>query len=176
MRMQKDFESNVADLEHWLREAEQAEHDALKDSFGMLIGGSFDEFEGLWDSYPRLKALAKQGWDVAGKLDLTLKTAEKRDDVLQQIAFMREIMLEIHQGLADEGLEAVIDARAATLGKFAVDYSYHMTRWGLARSQISAISDNLDSPNGALEAQKRIQILQEELMHEQQRRRQAASS
>ena len=45
-----------------------------------------------------------------------------------------------------------------------------------ARNQILAISDNLDKPNGALEAQKAIKKLQEELIHEQERRRAGAAS
>ena len=52
------------------------------------------------------------------------------------------------------------------LAAFLVDYSYEATRWTLARRQINAIVDNLDKPNGMLEAQKKLREIHEDLIKE----------
>lgn len=178
VRMKTDFDANTADLGEWLKEAEQAEVDALKDSFGLLVGGSLKRFEGVWENYPRLKAIAENGLDYAGKLDLAIKTSQDPAKIEYQLEIAREMMMDAHKAFVDEGVEALSESgpNALALTKFIVDYGYHMTRWGIARNQILAISDNLDKPNGALEAQKAIKKLQEELIHEQERRRAGAAS
>jgi len=173
VRMQSDFESKTADLNEWLKEAEQAEVDALKDSFGLLVGGAMKRFEGVWENYPRLKAIADNGLDYAGKLDLAIKTSQDPQNVQHQLEIAREMMMDAHKALVQEGMAGLSESgpHAAAFAKFLVDYSYHMTRWGIARNQINAISDNLGKPNGALEAQKAIKVLQEELISERDRRR-----
>lgn len=171
-RMKADFENDTGDLKDWLAESQKAEDDALKDSFGLLVGGSLDRFADTWDAYPRLKTIAKDGWDLAGKLDFSLKIAKNPTDATLHRELLRDKMMEAYQLLVDEGSEAVSEQgpKAVALAKFMVDYSYHVTRWGLARNQIHAINDNLDGPNGRLEAQLAIKKLQEDLIAEQQRR------
>lgn len=81
-------------------------------------------------------------------------------------------MIDTYKLLAEMGSDLATEAggKVIDLGKFMVDYSYHMTRWNLARLQLNAISDNLDGPNGKLAAQLAIKELQEDLIEEQKRR------
>lgn len=171
-RMQADFTNDTRDLNDWLKESQQAEDDALKDSFGLLIGGSLDKFADTWAAYPRLKAIASDGWEIAGKLEQAIKMADNPLDISHYREQLRDKMMESYKILVESGSEAVSEQgpKAIALAKFVVDYSYHMTRWGLARNQIHAISDNLDGPNGKLEAQLAIKELQEDLFAERERR------
>lgn len=175
-RMKADFENDTGDLGDWLKEAQQAEDDALKDSFGLLVGGSLDRFADTWDQFPRLKAIAKDGLGLAGKVDQAIKMAEDPTAIAHHRELMRDKMMEAYKIMVEEGREVLSEQgpKAVELMKFMVDYSYHMTRWGLARNQINAIVDNLDGPNGRLEAQLAIKELQEDLMAERERRQASA--
>lgn len=172
VRMKADFQNDVLDLEAWLKEAQTAEDDALKDSFGLLVGGSLDKYEELWEQYPRLKMIAKEGWDLAGKLEQAIKAGENPTDIEIYRGLLRDKMISTYKLLAEMGSDLASEAggKVIDLGKFMIDYNYHAARWGLARNQIVAISKNLDAPNGKLEAQLAIKELQEDLIEEQERR------
>jgi hypothetical protein len=172
VKMQADFVDDTGDLKDWLKEAQTAEDDALKDSFGLLVGGSLDKYADTWAKFPRLKAIASDGLDYAGKLDQLIKMGSNPMDIAHHRELVRDKMIEFHKELVESGVETVSEqgTKVVSLIKFGFDYSYHMTRWGLALNQIHAISDNLDKPNGKLQAQLAIKELQEDLFAEKGRR------
>ena len=63
---------------------------------------------------------------------------------------------------------------AVTLANYLVNYSYQATRWEVSRQQIKMIGNNLDSPQGKLQAQKSIKVFYEKLIQERNRRRTAS--
>ncbi|MEQ8664192.1 MAG: hypothetical protein RIC16_00560 [Rhodospirillales bacterium] len=170
-RMQSQFAASGGDIKGWLIEAEEAEFDALKDSFGLLLGGSLERFE-VWRQYPRLASLAKEGWSLAGKIEGLIEAGADPADIANHRELMRDKMLAAYELLHEQGRALAYNTTSKSIefGRFLVDYSYHVTRWTLARHQINTINDNLGNPNGQLQAQRALSQLQEDLIAEKKRR------
>jgi len=179
VRMQKDFEKGSNELQSWLIESQQAENEAIMAAFNAMLGGSLKNWETSWKAYPKLKLIAENGLRYLGLekpvstvMDATA-TEQAKTDAEQELA--RAYMLELYEQLKNFDDELISDGGppAAAFASFIVDYGYQVGRWALARQQINIINENLDKPNGTLEAQKAISKLQEELIAERKRRQSA---
>ncbi len=171
--MGEDFRADSAALQAWYEDSRQAEEDALKASFTLLMGVALDEkFDGVWKNLPKMKTLAKNGMRIISfegpvrKLSEDVLNPDANREMLA--AYMGELTGQLHD--FDAELVSTAGARTVGLASFFIDYTYQAAKWSVSRDQILMITNNLDKPNGKLEAQKSLSRLQEDLYEERARR------
>ena len=168
-RMQQDFAGDAAAMDEWLAVAEEAEHEALKHSFDLLLGGTIS-------LYLEDKAQLKSLYEIAKTGKLLLKASEEAvvaGDREANLRLARDAMLQLYKNLRtfDKKLVSAGGSKAAKLASFMASYSYEVARWALAYENIRSISDNLGGVGGKLKAQLAVKSLYEDLIQERNRRR-----
>lgn len=175
-RMKSDFLAEPQALEKHLQESQAAEREALMACFQTLLSGSIKKWEGQWDKYPKAKQLAEQGLRYLSYEQPVKDWLNDPTDLQTHLELSRNHLLELYDLIKTLDPEAITDAGlpAAALASFAVDYSYQVSRWAVAREQIRILTENLDKPNGKLDAQQAIGRLYEDMIQERNRRQAAA--
>lgn len=170
-RMQEDFDNDSASMDEWLEVAEDAEREALKASFDLLLAGTMSA---LLENQERMKALYEMA--KTGKLFLKGSAAADAAESEAQLKLARDAMLQLYENvrILSKELASDMGANAAELASFTVSYSYEVARWALAYENIQSISDNLGQPDGKLKAQLAVKRLYEDLIDERNRRLAAA--
>ena len=170
-QMKEDFLGKTGELESLLDETKDSEKQAIKASLDLLTSGLIEEMPETTPFSKDLKLVA----DRANKLKGHHEALKKQSDL--EIA--RSVMLDAYDTLAEHSDAFTKDggklvtkkgAAVASLASFAVDYSYEVMRWAVARNQMQLIIDNLDKPNGKLEAQQALKRLYEDLVEEKKLR------
>ncbi len=180
--MRDGFLGDVKDLRHWVRESQDAQREALKESLSLLVGALKSK---LGD---KIKGASPENSQQSEKLRAAAEQLY-RDLVKNAGDYAgsprdRESKLKAAQALLESGYGFLSEAgkkisangpQAVTLANYLVNYTYQAARWQVSHKQINNIIDHLDQPNGKLAAQKSLSQFIEKLVQERQRRKAAAS-
>lgn len=170
-KMSKDLLGKSAKLEELLDETKDAEKQAVNVSLGLLTSGVISKLPEGTELERNMKFIL----DRANKLQGHHETLKTQSD----LEMGRSVLLDAYDTLAEhsgaftqsgESVASKARAKYAALGSFAVDYSYQVMRWAVARNELQIIIDNLDKPGGELDAQKALGRFYEDLVQERKRR------
>ena len=161
-RMEKDFEGAKASLREHAEEAKKAEEDALISALDLLTSGGLGLFPKNSPNARTLHFILDRGKTTASQL------AALNKPPLEKVRSVMLDAIELFGNLPPEAIQRITGS--AALASFVADYGVSAARWGVAWSQTQAIVDNLDAPNGMLDAQKALSRLQEDLIRERKRR------
>ena len=171
VQMKKEFLGKAGKLEHLLAETQKCEREAVSVSLDLLTAGLIDALPAKTPVEKDMKLVI----DRANKLRVHHKALKTGSDV----EIGRSVMLDAYDTLADHAEKFIsksgkyitkTGARSASLAAFAFDYSYQVMNWAVSRNQMQMIIDNMDRPNGELDAQKALSRLYEDLVEEKTRR------
>lgn len=186
-QMQGEFTQNVEAIKAWVREAQDAEETALKESFKLIAGASLKIKNFDADKLKKIKSLSEKGLKVLdygetaqnyaaapSSRQANLEAAHLYLKTLHNIlksdpaALTQEPLITAHT----EGFMKNADVLDITgLAGFIADYGYEAARWAVSYNQINSIIEGIDNPEGQLKAQMALKSYHEDLIHEKNRRK-----
>jgi len=125
-----------------------------------------------------MQGLAKNAMRAAGiigpvgKLSKDIMDPDANREALA--AYMGELTNQLQN--FDEKLMSKAGGNVIGLANFFIEYTYQAAKWSVSRDQILMITNNLDKPNGRLDAQRALSRLQVDLFEERARRLAASNA
>lgn len=183
-RLKQDLQKDSNAMDDLLKEAEQAELDALLAGFNLLTAGAVDKFPTSIPDKPQynemlrhLKFLTKRAAGVPG-IKSGYDEDKKNDNNKQLVATLvtegYAILVEYGDVYLGDFAKKLLDAglQYISLASFALSYGEAALRWGVTRNQMQILIDNIDAPNGKLKAAESLGRLYQDLIDEKKQRKQ----
>jgi hypothetical protein len=185
-RMRSDFLRSKKDLKEWLYEAQDAEENALIESFKLLAGSALKVKNFDAAKLKKMKSLASKGLKILKYGEPIRKFEADPLDRQANLEMAHGYVKELHD-ILKENQDAYVDGKiilnrskgfmknadvtdVTRLASFFINYAYEASRWGVVRAQMRATINYLDRPNGKLDAQLEMKRVLEDLVREKKRR------